>query len=94
MNDLVVRLAHVARTAAHTVVTADRGRLIEAGGTWTLALPATATACAGFMAHLKIGGGCTLKTAARVMAWFSDNWPSDLEWPRHIPRPNATKGAA
>ncbi|MDT8856467.1 hypothetical protein RNZ50_15845 [Paracoccaceae bacterium Fryx2] len=47
-----------------------------------------------FFVRLLGGGGCTLKTAARVMAWFSDNWPSDLEWPRDIPRPKPRKEAA
>ena len=40
------------------------------------------------------GAGCTLKTAARLMVWFSDHWPSDLEWPRDIPRPPKSKEAA
>lgn len=30
---------------------------------------------------------CTLRKAERVVSWFSDNWPADLEWPRDIPRP-------
>lgn len=37
--------------------------------------------------HLKGGGGCTLKTAAAVLQWFSDNWPEDLAWPKDIARP-------
>lgn len=40
-----------------------------------------------FFPELKKGAGCTLRRAARVLAWFSDNWPADLEWPRDIPRP-------
>lgn len=40
-----------------------------------------------FFGNLKTTAGCTLKTAARVLAWFHANWPADLEWPRHIPRP-------
>lgn len=40
-----------------------------------------------FFERLNEGGGCTLKTAARVLAWFDATWPADLEWPRHIPRP-------
>jgi hypothetical protein len=46
-----------------------------------------------FFERLRNGGGCTLKTAARVLAWFAANWPADLEWPRHIPRPNAKEAA-
>ncbi|MDT8856421.1 hypothetical protein RNZ50_15615 [Paracoccaceae bacterium Fryx2] len=48
--------AHVARTAATTVTLADRGRLIDASGTWTLALPAAATAGAGFSFALRNAG--------------------------------------
>ncbi|MBR9819378.1 MAG: hypothetical protein GYB51_00085 [Rhodobacteraceae bacterium] len=40
-----------------------------------------------FFDRLKNGGGCTLRTADRVITWFSDNWPSDLTWPTDIPRP-------
>ena len=29
----------------------------------------------------------TTRRAARAIQWFSDNWPSDLEWPAEIPRP-------
>jgi len=41
--------------------------------------------------HLKNGGGCTVKTAERMMAWFDANWPRDLAWPRDIPRPTPNK---
>lgn len=37
---------------------------------------------------------CTLRRAAAIMRWFSDNWPADLEWPPHIPRPAHSKDAA
>ena len=47
-----------------------------------------------FFRRLTEGSGCTIKTAARVLAWFSDNWPADLEWPRHIPRPPKSKKEA
>lgn len=40
-----------------------------------------------FFKKLMAGGDCRTATAARVLAWFSDNWPADLEWPRDIPRP-------
>lgn len=23
----------------------------------------------------------------RILQWFSDNWPCDLEWPDHVDRP-------
>ena len=38
--------------------------------------------------------GCTLERAARIVDWFSENWPDDLEWPRDIPRPRKKKEAA
>jgi hypothetical protein len=41
--------AYAAKTGAYTVTTADRGKIIEAtSGTWTLALPAAASAGSGF----------------------------------------------
>lgn len=47
-----------------------------------------------FFAGLLAGKGCHLRTANRVMAWFSDNWPADLAWPRDVPRPPKTKKEA
>lgn len=47
-----------------------------------------------FFDRLEGGGSCTLKTAARVVRWFSETWPDDLEWPRHIPRPPKSKKEA
>ncbi len=46
-----------------------------------------------FFERLSKGGGCTLRTAARVVQWFADHWPADLEWPRHIPRPKTREAA-
>lgn len=43
---------------------------------------------------LKTGASCTLRKAAVVMQWLSDRWPSDLEWPRDIPRPPKSKKEA
>lgn len=41
-----------------------------------------------FFRNLKEKGyDCRTRTAARLMSWFSDNWPSDLAWPSDIPRP-------
>ncbi|CUH68034.1 hypothetical protein TG4357_03353 [Thalassovita gelatinovora] len=40
---------------------------------------------------LKGNASCTLRKASVVIRWFSDNWPSDLEWPADIPRPKKTK---
>jgi hypothetical protein len=45
--------------------------------------------------YWKGGGGCTVKTAATVLQWFSDNWPDDLTWPKDIARPSrGTRRAA
>jgi hypothetical protein len=40
------------------------------------------------------GAGCHIRTAERLMRWFSDRWPSDLEWPADIPRPPKSKQEA
>jgi hypothetical protein len=45
-----------ARSGAYTVVAGDRGKLINATGTWALALPAAATAGAGFAFALRNSG--------------------------------------
>lgn len=47
-----------------------------------------------FFLRIEEGGGCTLRTARKVLDWLSENWPDDLEWPRHIPRPSKSKEAA
>jgi hypothetical protein len=47
-----------------------------------------------FFKKLISGGDCRTATAARVMAWFDQHWPCDLEWPRHIPRPPKPKKEA
>lgn len=44
-----------------------------------------------FFKRLGDGKGCTVSTMVKVMQWFSDNWPDDLEWPQDIPRPPASK---
>lgn len=47
-----------------------------------------------FFKKLIAGGDCRTATAARVMTWCDQNWPADLEWPRHIPRPSKSKKEA
>lgn len=47
-----------------------------------------------WLPRLKAGSGCTLRRAARVLNWFSANWPADLEWPREIPRPTSEAEAS
>ncbi len=41
-----------------------------------------------FFRRLSEGAGCTFAKAARVTAWFDENWPADLEWPKEVPRPS------
>lgn len=36
----------------------------------------------------------TTTRARGAIQWFSDHWPTDLEWPKGIDRPTKTKGAA
>lgn len=40
-----------------------------------------------FFKRLMEGRDCRTSTAERLLAWFSANWPDDLEWPSDIPRP-------
>ena len=47
-----------------------------------------------FFKKLKDGGDCRTTTAARVMGFFNQAWPLDLEWPADIPRPPKTKKEA
>lgn len=46
-----------------------------------------------FFLRLKDGGGCTLRTAKRVIEWFDQNWPDDLAWPAGINRPGDRRAA-
>lgn len=48
-----------------------------------------------FFGSMKDGGAsCTFRRAAKVLQFFSDNWPSDLEWPKGIERPSTKRRAA
>lgn len=40
-----------------------------------------------YFARLEAGTDPQVSTSERALNWFSENWPSDLEWPRGIPRP-------
>jgi len=44
--------------------------------------------------RLKSGKGCRVDTYNAALKAFSDNWPSDLEWPADIPRPALKKDVA
>ena len=48
---------------------------------------------ARLFSRLRNGHGCTVRTADQALQWFSDNWPSDLEWPRSVPRPPKSSAA-
>ncbi len=42
-------------------------------------------------------GDITSRRSERVLEWFSENWPEDLEWPEDISRPcqvSKNRGAA
>jgi hypothetical protein len=46
--------------------------------------------CAGdgdFFARLKRGGGLTVRTYDRVVAWFARHWPDDAVWPTKVNKP-------
>ena len=44
-----------------------------------------------FYSRLVAGCDITSRRATRVIQWFSDNWPVDLDWPADIPRPDPAK---
>lgn len=48
---------YAAKTAAYTVVVGDRGKVLNCSGTWTLSLPAAATAGAGFSFAVRVESG-------------------------------------
>ena len=43
-----------------------------------------------FFSRLEAGHDITSRRAARILQWFSDRWPLDLDWPADIPRPEPT----
>lgn len=55
---------YLSKSAAYTVALTDRGKVIEATGTWTLSLPAAATAGAGFLVLLRNTGSGTITVDA------------------------------
>jgi len=44
-----------------------------------------------FFRRMSEGKSCTVRTANAVLQWFSDHWPTDLEWPADTPRPPKSK---
>ena len=47
-----------------------------------------------FFTRLAEDGECTPRAYRRALQWFDENWPSDLAWPREIPRPKPQKSEA
>lgn len=47
-----------------------------------------------FFKKLMAGGDCRTATAARVLGWFDQSWPADLDWPQGIERPSKRRRAA
>ena len=47
-----------------------------------------------FFARVRGGGGFTNHTYERVLRWFSEHWPEDVEWPNDIERPITSTHAA
>lgn len=43
---------------------------------------------AHFFRRMRAGASVTVDRAQRILQWFSDHWPLDLEWPLEIPRPD------
>ena len=40
-----------------------------------------------FFIRIRAGKSCSVDTLHHVRQWFSDHWPSELEWPRGVARP-------
>jgi hypothetical protein len=40
-----------------------------------------------FFRRVEAGDNFTVKTFARLVQWFSDNWPETTPWPNDIARP-------
>lgn len=43
--------------------------------------------------RLERGADLTSRRAGRIVQWFSDHWPAELDWPADIPRPDASPGS-
>ena len=76
----------------HLLKLATKAETSGVGSHWQLGLRAAGSA--KFFRDLRSGerSGCTLQTYERVLRWFSDHWPADLEWPSDIPRPAPSAG--
>ncbi|WP_143273353.1 hypothetical protein [Azospirillum palustre] len=41
-----------------------------------------------FFKRISSGGSCSVDVYLRLKQWFADHWPSDLEWPVGVDRPD------
>lgn len=57
---VVLGAGQLTKTTAYTVTTADRGKIIDCAGTFTVVLPAVATAGPGFAVAISNSGGGTI----------------------------------
>jgi hypothetical protein len=55
-----------------------------------------AASSGSFFKRIESGGSLTVDTYTKVLHWFSDNWPADLDWPVDVarPAPSSTSSAA
>ncbi len=47
-----------------------------------------------FLANLRSGKGCNVRSIDRAVIGFSKIWPEDLAWPEGIERPKTSRKAA
>lgn len=80
-------------TQRHTLITLAE-TMATHGGVTHYAISMRALGKGDFFKKLIAGGDCRTATAARVLGWFNENWPADLEWPRDIPRPTKPRRIA
>ena len=46
-----------------------------------------------FFERIEGGASFTARKYDSIMAWFSANWPAELDWPTEVPRPSAQEAA-
>lgn len=78
---------------ANTLVSAAK-RYSEHSGKRLSTIGAYAVNDGKFFDRIEGGGSCTLRTAQKMVAWLSEAWPRDLDWPDDIPRPGRSKQEA
>jgi hypothetical protein len=43
---------------------------------------------------IRAGSDVGVRRIGRAIAWLSDNWPPDVDWPAEVPRPSLLPEAA